>query len=582
MKSGDVGAWGSGLKAEQGRKVKKRHQKKADGGASPPCQRSGGVLGRLRSAADGLLHLQAPAEPPWRYFWPVLALAFAARAGVALSGDFIVHPDEIMQLLEPAHRLAFGNGVVYWEFFYGARSWLLPGLLAGLLKGFDAVGLGQPFWYVGGVKLALCAASLSIPAAMYFCARRHLGETAARVALLAGAFWYELVGFAHKPLTEFVATMLVVALLALCLRILAGSGGRELRSAWLAALLAVLAAAIRMQYAPLALVLLGLCFVGCGKAARVHLALAAAVFLLAVGAFDAATWNGQLFHSYLTNIRFNMELRETTLSGASPAHQYLWWLLLASAGASALCVAAALRDPRRHGFLLLLVALTLLVHSTQAHKEYRYIFVVIPLWLLLGAGVVTQLAAAAKRPAWAYAAAGAIFGAATLAGILNALPMQSATYRSEHQPKGIVVRFLRGQDPVFAAYRYLAGAPGVTAVWQTERLYHSLPGYYYLHRRIPFYDAAAGLGNNLNKDLETLHASVSHFVIEDPSLAIPGYVVEKQFGTVRILRRESNEAPVRQWRSFTPTRTGVAEQIIQRIDPDAPPPPRNGGISFLD
>ena len=45
----------------------------------------------------------------------MLALAFAARAAVALSGDFILHPDEIMQYLEQGHRLAFGNGVVHWS-----------------------------------------------------------------------------------------------------------------------------------------------------------------------------------------------------------------------------------------------------------------------------------------------------------------------------------------------------------------------------------------------------------------------------------------------------------------------------------
>ena len=76
---------------------------------------------------------------------------------IALSGDFVLHPDEIMQYLEPAHRLVFGNGVTYWEYFYGARSWLVPGLVAGVLKLFDIVGLGQPAWYVGGVKLVFCA-----------------------------------------------------------------------------------------------------------------------------------------------------------------------------------------------------------------------------------------------------------------------------------------------------------------------------------------------------------------------------------------------------------------------------------------
>ena len=148
----------------------------------------------------------------------MLALAFVARAAIALSGDFVLHPDEIMQYLEPAHRLVFGNGVIYWEYFYGARSWLLPGLVAGVLALCEAVGLGQPLWYVGAVKLLFCAVSLVVPGGMYWFARRHFGEPAARVALLAGAFWYELAGFAHKPMTEFVATALLVGLLALCVR----------------------------------------------------------------------------------------------------------------------------------------------------------------------------------------------------------------------------------------------------------------------------------------------------------------------------------------------------------------------------
>ena len=196
----------------------------------------------LGVAPDLLLHPAPPDERPWKYLLPVLALAFVARAAIALSGDFVLHPDEIMQYLEPAHRLVFGSGVTYWEYFYGARSWLVPGLVAGVLKLFGIVGLGQPFWYIGGVKLVFCAISLLIPAGMYFFARWHFGETAARVALLMGAFWYELVGFAHKPMTEFVSTALLMSLLALCVR----PASDKLRVVLTAAVLAVLVAAIRV------------------------------------------------------------------------------------------------------------------------------------------------------------------------------------------------------------------------------------------------------------------------------------------------------------------------------------------------
>ena len=96
----------------------------------------------LNAALDALLHPHPPDEQPWRFLPLVLLLAFAARAAVALAGDFVLHPDEIMQYLEPADRLVFGNGVTYWEDFHGARSWLVPGLVAGVLMLFDLVGLG--------------------------------------------------------------------------------------------------------------------------------------------------------------------------------------------------------------------------------------------------------------------------------------------------------------------------------------------------------------------------------------------------------------------------------------------------------
>ena len=64
----------------------------------------------MKFGLDSLLHPKDPDEPHWKYLPLVLALGFIARAAVALWGDFVLHPDEIMQYLEPAHQLVFGNG----------------------------------------------------------------------------------------------------------------------------------------------------------------------------------------------------------------------------------------------------------------------------------------------------------------------------------------------------------------------------------------------------------------------------------------------------------------------------------------
>ena len=549
----------------------KRKRARANRRRTPPAPvRS--VLPRIEAALDVLLHPRAT-DRPWKYLPLVLALAFAARAVVALSGDFVVHPDEIMQYLEPAHRLVFGSGVTYWEYFYGARSWLVPGTVAGVLLLFDAVGLGQPFWYVGGVKLLFCAISLTIPAGMYLFARRHFGETAGRAALLAGAFWYELAGFAHKPMTEFVATAPLVALLALSVR----PSVDNARTVWTAAFLGVLTAAIRFQYAPIALVLLGIVFLRTGK--RIQLTLAAGGFAFSFGLFDAISWNGGLFHSYVINLRYNL-MAGPMRAGESPAYQFLLWLTLTGLGLSLLCVAAAFRRLRRYGFLLALIALVLLVHSLQAHKEYRFIFAVIPLWLLTGADLAARLAARGDGLRRLAGLATIGFAAVSLAGILNGLPYQDRLYRAWSKESG-VVRFVRNQDPIFPTYRYLARAPGVSGIWQVDRAYFNLPGYYYLHRKIPFYDLSLEVGTKEN--LKAVSSLVSHIVSSAPGFSVPGYSLELEFGPVRILRRDEIEPPVLSWIDYAPIIVSNLERrIMRRVDPDLPSPPTNFGIRFAD
>ena len=497
-------------------------------------------------------------------------LAFAVRAALALTGDFVLHPDEIMQYLEPAHRLVFGNGVVFWEYVYGARSWLVPGTVAAVLKLFDLAGLGEPAWYVGGVKLLFCAISLTIPAGMYCFARRHFGETAARAALVAGTLWYELAGFAHKPLTEFVATAPLIGLLALCVRPAAGRN----REVWLTAVLAVLAAAIRMHYAPVAVALLAIVFLR--TRLKLLLAVAAASALLATGVFDGLTWNGNLFHSYYTNLRFNLT-GGGELAGEGPAYNLVWWLTVATGGLSVLCIMVALRSWRRYGLLLSLIALVLVSHAIPGHKEYRFIFFVTPLWLLIGADLSVRLAARWAAGSWAAswttAATGTLFLILSVAGLLKMLPAQVLAYR-DWSESASRYGFVHDQDPIFATYRYLAAASGVGAVWQVDRGYVSMPGYYFLHRAVPLYESSAS--QHFGTDLDRLSASITHIVSAQPGLSVPGYSVERRFGNIRILRRDALQPPVPQWRDHTPT--VIYESVLhtmRQIDPAPPSLPPN-------
>jgi len=508
----------------------------------------------------------------WKHLPLVLALALAARAAVALSGDFSLHPDEIFQYLEPAHRLVFGTGVTYWEYFYGARSWIVPGLVAGVLKLCDMAGLSEPWWYVGGVELVFCVLSLTIPAGMYFAAREHFGETSARVALVAGAFFYELCGFAHKPMTEFVATGPLLLVLWIAVR----RTPVGLRAGLAATVLTVLATGVRMQYAPLAALLFGIVVLRAKH--RVVLVLAAAGMALAVGAFDAAVWGGGLFHSYVTNVRFNLAIADAR-AGESAPWQYVAWLVTAHGGLSAASVLAAMFAPKRYALLLLLVALVVGIHSMQSHKEYRFVFVAVPLLLMIGADLVARL-----HRGGAWGRAGAIVGCSAAAcvsacGILNALPGQEGVYKAWSRETGIVTFFdVRRQDPHFAAYRWLARAPGVGAVWQAERPYYNTPGYYHLHRDIPLYDVYTG--GQLAANPALAFGLVTHIVTERRDARFPGFSEDRRFGTVRILARGTG-GPVPRWRAHVPVIVPDSQdRLMRRIVPDARVPPANAGIRF--
>ncbi len=544
-----------------------------DGELLLTVQRVASLFTHVTASLPALLHRQTPEPEPWRWVPWVLALAFLARAAIALSNDFVLHPDEIMQYLEPAHWLVFGNGVKYWEYFYGARSWLIPGAIGGILKSFDAVGLGQPWWYVPGVKLALCAISLAIPAAMYVFARRHFGEYPARVALLAGAFWYELAGFAHKPMAEFLATAPFMGLLALAVR-----PSVDDRVWWWGPVLAVLTAALRMQYAPLAAALLVVLLLRARR--RMPILLATAGMLLAVGVFDAVTWNGGLFPSYAMNLRLNLVVAPYRAE-ESPPWMFFLWFALASGGIWVIAVLASLRNLRRYGFVLALTALALILHSAQGHKEYRFVFVLIPLWLMLGADVVAHHIAewTAHRRCFVARIVAMVFLSVSLAGILNLLPYQELVYFAWSGETGHT-HFVRREDSQFAAYRYLAGAAGVKSVWHRNRGYAQTPGYYYLHRKIPFYSAFAE--EDLIPDETAALNLVSHIVTNAQSGAVSGYVLEKDFGSLHVLRRSENGARVPRWRSYAPIMINeFVFDLVRRIDPTALAPPPNAGIRFL-
>ncbi|MGR3984423.1 MAG: hypothetical protein OD817_04070 [Gammaproteobacteria bacterium] len=481
----------------------------------------------------------APAAT-WRYLPHMLIAAFIARAAVALSGDFLLHPDEIMQYLEPAHYAAFGNGVLYWEYVHGARAWLIPGFVTGILLTLDALGLGRPGVYVAAVKLGFCLISLLLPWAMYRFTQRAAGEHAARLALLFGCFWYELVVMAHKPFTEFVGSAFLMAALAL----LVGADAGRRRTLLAAGALLALSAAVRMQYAPVVILLLALRSPTLHRAQLASLWGGAALLAALVGALEWQTW-GAPFHSYMTNFLVNINIG-VGRAGESSRWQLPGQLLAAGGGAPALAFffGAKLRGAAR--LLLLLSAVTFLLHMFPEHREYRFIFLLIPCWLMLLAALLAraEIMPAVRR----YGAAALLaFGVFALAGVF---PWQSWIHIGYSNEKP--VHYLRHQDPMFAVMKHLAAQEDLRGVFYfaEQAPYFRTGGYYYLHRSVPFYTAHTWSEAGKHRPGAPPGEFVSHIVTEDRMRAEDLGAFSETFraGNLVVWRRDA-DAPVARWRA---------------------------------
>ena len=181
----------------------------------------------------------------------ILAVAFGVRAYVIFTQLYALYADETFQYLEQAGRLNTGTGMVPWEYVDGIRSWLLPGVIAGLMRVFD---LFSDDALTRIRLLRLVAAGLSLaPVYVGFRFGQRAGGPAG--AILTGglcAVWFELVYFAPVIMTEVISAH--IALVAIYLNDRRPAGGARRHAPGRAAVAVrrscfALSAYLRFQYA---------------------------------------------------------------------------------------------------------------------------------------------------------------------------------------------------------------------------------------------------------------------------------------------------------------------------------------------
>src|SRR5260370_17972666 len=128
----------------------------------------------------------------------ICALALVLRMAVAVLFPGFEHPDEVFQMLEQAHRLAFGNGFIPWEFDEGVRSYFFVGILAGIFRVAERIAPGS---YLLAVRLALSLFSLVAVWFSWAILPRFAGPRAAMIGAFLSAVWVGPVYFGPQPHT---------------------------------------------------------------------------------------------------------------------------------------------------------------------------------------------------------------------------------------------------------------------------------------------------------------------------------------------------------------------------------------------
>lgn len=419
------------------------------------------------------------------------------RIWLGLGGDGIYHPDEIYQLLEPAHRAAFGYGLYAWEWDYGARNWFLPGLIAGYLKTLSAVGLSEPTQYVDATRVAFALLHASAGLAVYLLARMHrVGPWVAAVG--AGFFLFNpasmYLGF--RTLSETISTPLVVfGLYFSLLQAYSDDPDGRRWPLWLGMSLLGAAVLMRLQNAIFIVPLVLFWRFREPEKLYADALKVLVVWALIYGVVDWVTW-GLPFQSAGAYLRFNLLMDGSTVNyGAEPAYQYIVTMVSSMGLLGALILLLPLAAWKRGTELFACAFLFFGLHCAFPHKDLRFISGAWPLFAVLSAvGIEVVGAWLAERTdvgqqmlTWALAVL-------MLPSILmGALEVRSLTFGQMGQAETLEVEpdtpALDYQGPVNRLLAQASRRDDICGLFLQGEWATVVGGHTYFHRDVPFFHA---------------------------------------------------------------------------------------------
>lgn len=313
-------------------------------------------------------------------FLALFALSLFVRIYASFTSIAQIFPDEIFQTLEPAHKLVFGKGITYWEFKVGARSWFLPGIIAGLYKLLDVFGVKDPLYINVGIKIFFSILNSLAVSVVYLLFRRHdLGKKEAFLFTLPLSASYLLSYISVRTISESAALPFMVFAVYSASNYIENEKMKDLLFAVLSAGTAYM---IRFQTCIFAFGMAIALFLTAKKRFRTALIFGFGYIgvMLLQGILDIFTW-GKFAQSLLTYLDYNIIRKVSDNFSVSPWYFFLGEFSvtfhpLTYISAILLMILTTVKFRKNKGLFLCFFPFLFFfaVHSAIAHKQPRFVF----------------------------------------------------------------------------------------------------------------------------------------------------------------------------------------------------------------
>nr|XP_056721988.1 GPI mannosyltransferase 3 [Euleptes europaea] len=429
------------------------------GGIRPPHVRLRKRKSELYSPAPGgaaaVAARRSPALPGETLRLASLAVVLRLLNCLLVQTSFV--PDEYWQSLEVAHRLVFNYGYLTWEWTEGLRSSLFPLFFAGIYKGLHLLSKDDVQWLIWLPRMAQALLSALAEVKLHsFAKRLDDGETAKWVAFCQLCSWFTWF-CCTRTLTNTMEA--VLGTWALSYYPMEGTeAGSRRKCLALVALACLVRPTALIPWTPLLLHQ----FWKEPRKQQLLLTTYLPVGLISLGGslIVDRLFFGRWVVVQLNFLKFNVLHNLAAFYGSHPWHWYFSQGLPVVLGPHLpFFIHGCFQAPQKHRIFLAVVLWTVGVYSTLSHKEFRFIYPVLPFCMVFCGRSLRQLKRG-RRAACAFLVLG------------NLLP---ALYT------GLVHQ--RGTLDVMGYLQGLCQAPAAS-VWMLMPC-HSTPHYSHLHCPLP-------------------------------------------------------------------------------------------------